>query len=81
MQTEHQAQQGCLARPIGAEQTQHATRLDSQGHIIQRNLAVLVNLGQLVRFHHQIGGIVGHKGPSAFGTYSAAIIRVGEWGS
>ena len=54
VQTEDEAQQGRLAGPVVAQQTQHAARLDPERDIVDGDLAVLVILGQAVRFHHQI---------------------------
>src|SRR5207253_10738240 len=65
MQTQNEAQQGGLAGSVGAKQAQHAAWLHPQRDIIEGNLAVLVNLGELVRLDHQIARILGHEAPSS----------------
>jgi hypothetical protein len=65
MQSQKEAQKRRLARAVGPEQTEDAARLDFQRDIVQGNLAVLVNLGELERFNHQIAGAVpSHEVPS-----------------
>src|SRR5262249_35841354 len=46
-----------------------------QRHIIQGNLAVLVNLGELEGLHHQVAGVLGHEAPSSTLSTSGGIIR------
>src|SRR5262249_55638839 len=65
VQPEDEAQKGRLAGAVGPEQPEHAAGLDPQGDVVEGNLAVLVNLGELVRLHHQIAGVVGHEAPSS----------------
>src|SRR5262249_21335864 len=67
VQTQDQAQEGRLAGPVRAEQPQDTARLDPQGYIIQSDLAVLVNLGELEGLDYQVAGVVGHEAPSSTG--------------
>ena len=75
MQTEHQAQKGRLPGPVRAEQAQHTPRLHFQGDIIERDLAVLIDLGELERFHHQVVGVIRHEAPSSTAKIRPRIIR------
>ena len=68
MQADDEAQQRRLAGAVGAEQAQHAAGFEPQRHVIEGNLAVLVNLGELEGFHHQIAGVFGHAIPSSIRT-------------
>ena len=68
MQPKDQAQKRGLAGAVGAEQPEHATRFDAQRHVIDGDLAILVNLGELVGLNHQILGTLGHEAPSSTGT-------------
>src|SRR5205807_1790733 len=72
-----QAQQGGLAGAVGAQQTQHATRLQTQRHIIESDLAVLIDLGELERLDHQVAGTVGHEAPSSTETINAGLYDEG----
>jgi hypothetical protein len=68
MQAKQQAHEGGLAGAVGPEQAQHPTGLDFESHIIDGNLSVLVDFGELVRFDHQIAGTLGHEAPSSTAT-------------
>ena len=68
-----EAQQRRLAGAVGAEQAQDAAGLDPQRHIVQGDLAVLVNLGELVGFDHQVAGVLGHEAPSSLGAIKAGL--------
>ena len=65
MQTEHEPQQRGLAGAVGPQQTEDAAGLHAQGNVIEGNLAVLVNLRELVRLDHQVTRILGHEAPSS----------------
>jgi hypothetical protein len=67
MQSQAQAQKGGLAGAVGTQQSQNAARLNAQSNIVNGDLAILVNLGKLVRFDDQIFGTLGHEAPSSIG--------------
>ena len=75
MQADDEAQQRRLAGAVGAEQTQDAAGFEPQRHVIQGNLAVLVNLGELEGFDHQIAGVLGHAISSSIRTTRGRSIR------
>src|SRR5262249_47533582 len=54
-----------LAGAVVPEQAQHAAGLQLERHIVQRDLAVLVDLGELVRLNHQVAGALGHEAASS----------------
>ena len=80
VQTDDQTQQRGLAGPVGAEQTEDAARLEPQRHVIQGNLAVLVNLGELVGLDHQVAACR-PRGSLLARDNQRGIIRGGERGS
>src|SRR5262249_45744873 len=54
-----------LAGAVGPEKPEDAARLDLQRDVVEGDLAVLVDLGELGSFHHQVAGVVrGHEAPS-----------------
>jgi hypothetical protein len=74
VQPQHQAQKGRLTGAVGAQEAQHTARFDGQAHIIEGNLAVLVNLGEFEGLDHQIAGTLGHEAPSSPETIRGRII-------
>src|SRR5262249_14293726 len=65
VQTKHEAQQRCLAGAVVAEQSQDATGLQLERHVVQGDLAILVDFGELVALDYQVAGAVGHAAPSS----------------
>src|SRR5207248_682707 len=55
VEAEDQPQERGLAGVVGPEQTQDAARLDGQRHVVERDLAVLVDLGEVLGLDDQLG--------------------------
>src|SRR5205814_5401347 len=55
VQAEDEPQERGLAGAVGPEQAQDAPRLDRQRHVVERDLAVLVDLGEVLGLDDQLG--------------------------
>ena len=64
VQPEDEAQERGLAGAVGPEQTEHAARLDGERHVVERDLAVLVDLGEVLRLDDQFGVVASATGLS-----------------
>src|ERR1700722_19915154 len=59
VKADQETQESCLASAVGPEQSQNATGLDAQGDVDERDLAVLIDFGELKALHHQLS-VLGH---------------------
>lgn len=53
MEAKHESQKRCFARTIGAKQAKDVARLDCQGRVVQRNLPILINFGEMFGLNNQ----------------------------
>ena len=60
MQAEADAQKRGLTGAVGAQETQDGARLDAQCHVVERDISVLVDLGQSLSLDDQIDRLLGH---------------------